>query len=400
MIARKNWLNKALLTATVFAVALAPSAGAAPKTVAIKPMAQIAQDVAAEGMAVTSKYVVTYANIVGKSSDIKVRAIDFAGTEIWSKTIDSGWDEAATVIAVDAQGTIWLAGNSAAAPVVETMTVTAGALNPDSVLLETATALRPDMNNIALWQLSSNGDLLSQSNSTALQPAIVDAVSANSTGISVLLSRESGQSLASVKAGVFGKEANLGTSKSKFKTLQRGLDGSTYLFGSSSETLGGKKLVGKVDGILMKVAKTGSIASVVRSSAANATRDWQSATASIFLTGVVKTGKTTETAVTKFTSAFIPTWTARFASTGLSLAAPGANGSVFAIFEPTSLPNGVSGFKVNKGQSVVLGFDNKGVISGAFSSPQLTSPIATGYSPDSGLIVLTVTGAILRAAAG
>ena len=400
MIARKNWLNKALLTATVFAVALAPSADAAPKTVAIKPMAQIAQDVTAEGMAVTSKYVVTYANIVGKSCDIKVRAIDFAGTEIWSKTIDSGWDEAATVIAVDAQGTIWLAGNSAAAPVVETMTVTAGALNPDSVVIESATALRPDMKNIALWQLSSNGDLLSQSNSTALQPAIVDAISVNSTGASVLLSRESGQSLASVKAGVFGKEANLGTSKSKFKTLQRGLDGSTYLFGSSSETLGGKKLVGKVDGILMKVAKTGSIASVVRSSAANATRDWQSATASIFLTGVVKTGKTTETAVTKFTSAFIPTWTARFVSTGLSLAAPGANGSVFAIFEPTSLPNGVSGFKVNKGQSVVLGFDNKGVISGAFSSPQLTSPIATGYSPDSGLIVLTVTGAILRAAAG
>jgi hypothetical protein len=396
VIARKNWLNKALLTATVFAVALAPSADAAPKTVAIKPMAQIAQDVTAEGMAVTSKYVVTYANIVGKSCDIKVRATDFAGTEIWSKTIDSGWDEAATAIAVDAQGTIWLAGNSAAAPVLETMTATAGALNPDSVVIESATALRPDMKNIALWQLSSTGDLLSQTNSTTLQPAIVDAISVNSTGASVLLARESGQSLASVKAGAFGKELALGTSKSKFKTLQRGLDGSTYLFGSSSETLGGKKLVGKVDGILMKVAKTGSITSVVRSSATKAMRDWQSSTSSLLLTGVVKSGATTETAITKFTTAFAPTWTVRFASTGFTLAELGASGSTYAIFEPTALLKGISGWKVTKGQSIALSFDSKGLINGAFTSPQLTSPIATGYSPDGGLIVLTASGAILR----
>jgi hypothetical protein len=396
VIARKNWLNKTLFTAAVFAVALAPSAGAASKAVAIKQMVQITQDATAEAMVVTSKYILTYANIAGQSADIKVRAIDFAGTEIWSKTIDSGWDELATAITVDAQGSIWIAGNIASAPSAETTTAATGALNPDSIAIESTTALRPDMKNIALWQLSSTGDLLSQTNSTTLQPAIVDAISANTTGISVLLSRDAGQTLMSIKGGAFGKELALGTAKSKFKTVLRGSDGSTYLFGSSSETLGGKKLVGKVDGILMKVSKTGTIASVVRSSAPKAIRDWQSATASLFLTGVVKSGATTETAVTKFISTFAPTWTVRFASTGFSLAAPGASGSVFAIFEPTSLLKGVSGFKVVKGQSVALQFDSKGAISGAFTSALLNAPISTGYSSDGGLVVLTSTGIILR----
>lgn len=397
MIARKNSLKRAIFAVVVLTVALTPPAQAAPKAVAIKPLVQITQDATAEAMVVTSKYIITYANVVRQSADIKLRAIDFTGAEIWSKTIDSGWDEVATAIAVDAQGSIWLAGNSAAAPKAESTTATVGALNPDSINIESTTALRPDMKNIALWQFSVTGDLLSQANSTTLQPAIVDALSANATGISVLLSRDSGQSLVSVKADSFSKELTLGTSKSKFKTVLRGSDGSTYLFGSSSETLGGKKLAGKIDGILMKVSKTGTIASVIRSSAPKAIRDWQSATTSLFLTGVVKSGNTIETAVTKFTSAFVPTWTNRFASTGLSLAVPGASGSVFAIFEPTSLLKGVSGWKVSKGQAVALQFDSKGAISGAFTSAQLNAPIAAGYSTEGGLIVLTATGVILRA---
>ena len=398
MIARKNSLKKSIFAVAVLTVALTPPAQAAPKALAIKPLVQITQDATAEAMVVTSKYIITYANIVGQSADIKIRAIDFTGAQIWEKTIDSGWDEVATAITVDAQGSIWLAGNSAAAPSAETSTVTTGALNPDAINSESTTALRPDMKNIALWQLSSTGDLLAQVNSTTLQPALVDAISANATGTSVLLARDSGQSLVSVKAGSFSKELTLGTAKSKFKTALRGSDGSTYLFGSSSETLAGKKLAGKVDGILMKVSKTGTLASVVRSSAPKAIRDWQSATTSLFLTGVVKSGNTIKTAVTKFTSTFAPTWTARFASTGLSLAATGASGSVFAIFEPTSLLKGISGFKVSKGQSVALQFDGKGAISAAFTSAQLNAPIAAGYSTDGGLIVLTATGVILRGA--
>ena len=397
MIVPKNLLNKATLAVIAFAVAITPSAQAAPKTIAIKTFVQLTKDVSAEGMVVTSKAIITYANIVGQSSDIQLRAIDFAGAQIWSKTIDSGRDEVATAINVDAQGSIWLAGNSASATPAETFTAIAGALNPDSVTVEIPIEIRGDMKNISLWQFSLSGDLLSETDLKITQPALIDGISVNKTGASVLLSRESGQSLALVKAGKLEKEIKIGTIKSKFNVILRGADGSTSLFGSSSETLGGKKLAGKVDGILLKVSKTGSISSVVRSSAAGAIRDWQSATATNFLTGVVKSGTKIETAITKFNPSFVPTWTTRFPSTGTSLAAPGANGSVFAIFEPTTALKGVTGFKPKKGQSVALQFDSKGILIGAFTDLLLSTPFAAGYSAEAGLVVLTSSGDILRA---
>jgi hypothetical protein len=397
VIARKNSPNKSFLAAIALAVAIAPTAQAAPKTIAIKPFVQLTKDVTAEGMFVTSKAIITYANIVGQSSDIQLRAIDFAGAQIWSKTIDSGRDEVATAINVDAQGSIWLAGNSASATPAETFTAIAGALNPDSVTVESPTEIRGDMKNISLWQFSLSGDLLSETDLKITQPALVDGISVNKTGASVLLSRESGQSLVLVKAGKMEKEIKIGTIKSKFNVIFRGADGSTSLFGSSSETLGGKKLAGKVDGILLKVSKTGSISSAVRSSAAGAIRDWQSATATNFLTGVVKSGTKIETAITKFNPSFVPTWTTRFPSTGTSLAAPGANGSVFSIFEPTTALKGVTGLKQKKGQSVALQFDSKGILIGAFTDLLLSTPVVAGYSAEAGLVVLTSSGDILRA---
>ena len=399
MIARKNSLNKSFLAAIALVVAIAPMAHAAPKTIALKPFVQLTKDVTTEGMFVTSKAIITYANIVGQNSDIQLRAIDMAGAQIWSKTIDSGRDEVATTISVDAQGSIWLAGNSASAIPTETFTAIAGALNPDSVTVDTPTEIRGDMKNISVWQFSLSGDLLSQIDLKITQPALVDGISVNKTGASILLSRDSGQSLALVKAGKLEKEVKFGTVKSKFNVIFRAADGSTSLFGSSSETLGGKKLVGKVDGILMKVSKAGTISSVVRSSASGATRDWQSATATNFLTGVVKSGTKIETAITKFSPALSPTWTTRYASTGTSLAAPGEKSSVFAIFEPTAALKGVTGWKQRKGQSVALQFDSKGVLIGAFTDLLLTAPLAAGYSTEGGLVVLTSSGDILRAAA-
>lgn len=397
MIVRKNSLKKSFLAAIALAVAIAPIVHAAPKTIAIKQFVQLTKDVNAEGMVVTSKAVITYANLVGQSSDVELRAIDFAGAQIWSKTIDSGGDEVATAISVDAQGSIWLVGNSALVTPAETFTAIAGALNPDSVTVEIPTEIRGDMKQISLWQISPTGDLLSQIDLKATQPAIVDGISVNTTGASILLSRESGQALVLVKGGKLDKEVKIGTTKSKFNVIFRAADGSTSLFGSSSETLGGKKLAGKVDGILMKVSKVGSISSVVRSSASGAIRDWQSATATNLLTGVVKSGKKIETAITKFNPAFVPTWTTRYPSSGTSLATSASKGSVFVIFESTAALKGVTGWKQKKGQSVALQFDSKGVLIEAFTDSLLSAPFAAGYSAEGGLVVLTSSGDILRA---
>ncbi len=369
-------------------------AQAAPKSISIKPLKVFSQSSSAEAIVANSKALFTYENIVGLSADIRVRAFDFTGVEIWSKTVDSGLDDLATAMAVDSQGTLWLVGNIAIAPQPETATAATGALNPDAIEVENIQPLRPDMKNISVWQISATGEIISQNSFETV--ALIDAVSVSSSGLSILASRDNEAFLITLSQGKFSKELKIGSSKTKLSAITRSGDGTSYLFGSSSETLGGKKLVGRTDGILIKISKTGSVTSVVRSSAPKAIRDWQSTTSSLFVTGSVRSGTTVESAITKFNSSFIPTWTTRISSTGKTLASSGASGSFYAILEPTSAIKGVTGFKAVKGQSVVLQFDSKGLLILAFTSAEMTSAIASTYSNTAGLFLLTVDGKILQ----
>ena len=364
----------------------------APKTVSVKPLKVFSQSSSAEAIVANSKAIFTYENVVGLSADIKVRAFDFTGVEIWSKTVDSGLDELATAMTIDSQGTLWLVGNIATAPQPESATAATEALNPDGIEVENIQPLRTDMKNISVWQISAIGEVIGQSSIATV--ALIDAISVSSSGLSILASLDNEPFLLTLSQGKFSKELKLGTAKTKLSAITRSSDGTTYLVGSSSESLGGKKLVGKVDGALIKIAKTGSITSIVRSSAPKALRDWQSTTSSLFVTGSVKSGTTVESAITKFNSSFAPTWTTRIASTGRTLASSGAGGSFYAILEPTSAIKGVTGFKAIKGQSVVLQFDSKGLLISAFTSAELTSVIALTYSSTAGLFLLTVDGKI------
>ena len=394
MIARKNLLKKYLVSAVIACLAMTSVAQGAPKPISVKTLKVFSQGSSAEAIVANSKAIFTYENIMGVSADIKVRAFDFTGAEIWSKTVDSGLDELATAMAIDSQGTLWLVGNIAIAPQPESATAVTGALNPDGIEVENIPPLRADMKNISVWQISATGEVIGQISIATV--ALIDAISVSSSGLSILASRDSEPFLITLSEGKFSKELKIGSAKTKISAITRIGDGTTYLVGSSSETLGGKKLVGRVDGVLIKVAKTGSITSVVRSSAPKGIRDWQSTTSSLFVTGSVRSGTTVESAITKFNSSFIPSWTTRIPSTGRTLASSGANGSFYAILEPTSAIKGVTGFKVVKGQSAVLQFDSKGLLISAFTSVELTSAISTTYSNTVGLLLLTGDGKILQ----
>ena len=394
MIARKNLLKKYLIPAVIACLAMTSAAQGAPKAISVKPLKVFSQSSSAEAIVANSKAIFTYENIMGVSADIKVRAFDFNGIEIWSKTVDSGLDELATAMAIDSQGTLWLVGNIAIATQPESATAITGALNPDGIEVGNIPPLRADVKNISVWQSSATGEIIGQSSIATV--ALIDALSVSSSGLSILASRDSEPFLLTLSQGKFSKELKIGSAKTKLSAITRSSDGTTYLFGSSSETLGGKKLVGRVDGVLIKVAKTGAITSVVRSSAPKGMRDWQSTTSSLFVTGSVRSGTTVESAVTKFNSSFIPSWTTRIPSTGRTLAASGAGGSFYAILEPTSAIKGVTGFRVVKGQSVVFQFDSKGLLIRAFTSAELTSTIASTYSNMAGLFLLTSDGKILQ----
>lgn len=409
MIVHKNWHKyfaaraAYLLVALVLALSLPVTLQAAPKLISVKNITQFASEIDVELMVVTKNALITVRNSATQNTNIEVKAEDFTGTILWEKVIDSGSDEVATVIATDSTGNIWIGGNSSDNQSTESQTATSATtstpLNPDGVLVEDFPILRSDMRQTTLWQLSPAGELVTTFTYTGGEISLVNALSINASGASFLLARESGFSLISSDLkGAFTKEVKIGSAKTTLTSILRSSDGSVSLFGSSSETLGGKKLVGREDGVLIKVSKAGAITNVVRSSAPKALRIWNTATNSLLLTGSVKTATTSESALTKFNSSFTPTWTTRIASTGRAIAANGAGGSFYVALEPTGAVKGLANFKATKGQSLVLNYDGKGVLIAAFSAADLKSIKQITFSQLGGLFILT-DNAIFRVGA-
>jgi hypothetical protein len=375
-----------LLVATTPAVA-------APKSVALKKLTIVTTVPGAEKLVISGKTIVSVGNSDGPNTNILLTGMDNKGIQLWQKTIDSGADEVALATAVDPLGNIWLAGavSSIAAP--ESVTAVIQAENPDGVVAEPATKIRGDLNVLTLWKVSPLGEVLATYSSTQQSPPLINAISVNSSGISLVGQIQDKPFLLSANsAGTFGKLISIGTAKTQLNAVVRHGDGSISVFGSSSETLGGKKLAGVRDGVLIRVSKTGAITSVVRSSAPKADRAWLSADSTLALTGYVKSGKVIESAFTKFTTAFAPTWTLRLPSTGSSLVLSAGN-TTYGVIQSNSAVSGVTGWRPTSPALLLLSFDAKGVMTGASGSTDLTEALSLAYSKDVGLVGLARTSA-------
>jgi hypothetical protein len=368
------------------ALLFATPAMAAPKAIQVKKLDIVAPTVSAEGLIATGKTLVTYFNTGALNSNIVLTGFDVSGAQLWLRTIDSGSDEIATAATVDAAGQIWLGGSSAAASAnTESATTTVIAENPDGVVVEELAPLRTDMNQITIWKISPQGDLLATYTLLQTTPALISAISVNASGISLVGTIATKSFLVSASlSGEFTNPLFIGSSKTTLNSVIRSPDGSINLFGESSETLGGKKLAGNRDGILVKISKSGAIASVVRSSAVKAERSWLAADATLALTGYVKSGKTIETAFTKFNSSYVPTWTLRIPSTGTS-AVVSAAGITYGALSSNSAIKGISGWKPTSPTLLLTTFTNKGVMTGAYADSQLREPISLVYSKELGL---------------
>ena len=382
-------MRKFVLLVCAFSIATSNSAIAAPKSIAIKESAIFAADIQSDGIASSGTNVVTFTSTASATLDVTIVAKNSTGADIWSKIIDSGQNELATVISSDSAGNIWLAGSSSSAPIADTATPQSGALNPDGVSIEALSKLRKDMDQINIWQLSPDGNLANTFVFPLKEAALITAIAVDAKGVTVAGLRKNGAFVLSTSlAGSFGKVTSVGTSKTSINAVTRNSDGTVSAFGSSSETLGGKKLAGVVDGILVKISKSAVVTSVVRSSAPKAKRSWNSSTPSHFLTGEVVSSKGSEIAITKFTPQFAPTWTTRYSGSGRSIGINLPGNSYAVAFTPSALPSGVTGAKLAKGQSIILIFDSKGAVKSAYTNPAMGAPMSATYTEDGGISVL------------
>ena len=365
-----------------------PFAHAAPKSITAVEITKVSAVIDHEGAVISNQGIALFSNAEKK---VSLTFLDFAGAEKWNLTLEDRADQIVMAATSDKEGNIWLAGLTAA--MVETATPAATGVNVDNVIVEPVPEVRSDLNALTLWKVSATGTLVTTFSESATAPLLINAISHSASGISILGDRGAGSVLVNVSlAGKFSKAVTIGTAKSSLTSIFRNADGSAQLYGSSAETLGGKARVGTRDGILAKVSKSGSLTNVVRSSANRATRNWQSATSTYFLTGEVKAGGKSESAFTKFNSSFSPVWTLRLPSQSNIAAATGPNGSHYALFNSTSAIPRVTSWKPTSPTSLVLRFDAKGAITQALKASQVKSVRAMSHVSGVGLIIVSGSG--------
>jgi hypothetical protein len=347
---------------------IAPVSQAAPKKITVKPMqllTTIGTPDEVSGAVVSGKSIIVFGT---KASKAYARAIDKTGKELWNLSLDQSAASIATVAAVDSAGDIWIAGATPLALGVNPPAPTATPVNPDNAAIPPSVFIS-DLQAVTMWKVSAAGVLMSTNTlptSSVLFPTAI-AVDKNGTSVVGIISNDKGNAgfLTNTDlAGAFSKLLQIGAASTTADTVVRHSDGSITVAGSSSETLGGKKVAGITDGILVKVSKALKITSVVRSSVAKGKRIWNSASNSLLLAGEVVAGGKTESAITKFSLAYAPTWTYRFASTGPTLSAA----STQAFFVSTGAVAQLN-WNPKTPTPLLLTFDSKGLITAADSGP-------------------------------
>ena len=334
------------------------------------------------GLVTSGATIVVYGNKGDKSF---AKGVDITGKELWNIALDSASPSVATAATVDSTGTIWIAGSTSLQRATPDPSPSASPLNPDNITV-IPDIFTTDLDAFTLWSLNPNNQALVQYSLQLTSPILINAVAVNKNGLTAVGS--SGAVINSDFLGQISKPVFIGNGATNLEAVIKSSDGSMTVVGSSTETLSGKKLAGKIDGVIVKLSKIGKVISVVRSSAPKALRSWNSASTSLLLGGEVITGTKIESAVTKFSNSFVPTWTYRFTSSGKTF----TSGSTYAFLQSRGALPQFANWSPKIPTPLLLTFDAKGGITGGYSAPMEQKEVLGLYfSKDLGILCISAS---------
>jgi len=305
-----------------------------------------------------------------------VTALNKDGSEKWQHSFNDLLAFTISAGALDSSGNIWLAGASAppvAMPGNNNSSPTA--INPDGVVIGAEGAMRPDLTDLTLWKVSKTGEGTGKYQLPLSQPLLPTSISINKSGISIAAWQSAGSLFISCDlTGKFGKPLRVGKTTTTLDKVIRNSDGTSVLFGSSTELFLANKAIGVRDGIIVKVDSAPKIVQSIRSGEKGATRNWASATSSLLLGGYLKSKTSSLAIITKFAANLKPTWSARYKATSTAVVTNGPAGTFYAAYE-------------NISSGTLLTFDKNGkVIS---NTSFLGQPISLQYNKNFGLFIYT-----------
>ena len=361
----------ALLLSALLIVSNTPLIAAPVAPLAVVKMIPADQDIA--GMLVGDSAIYLFGNT---PTGGYVTALNKDGSQKWLHSFSDLRAFTISAGALDANGNIWLAGASAAPiAIAGAANPSPTAANPDGVVIADEGAIRPDLNNLTLWKVSSGGTGAGRYELPLTAPVLPTSLSANKSGISIVAWQSAGSLfVAADLSGKFGKPLRVGKTTTTLDKVVRNSDGSSILLGSSTELFLGNKAIGARDGVIIKVDATPKIVQSVRSGEKGATRNWSSATSSLLLGGYLKSKTTSLATITKFGTTLKPTWSVRYKATSSAVVAIGSSTTSYAAYE-------------NSGAGSLMTFDKNGKVTATNSFQG--QPIAVEFNKTFGLFIYT-----------
>jgi hypothetical protein len=361
----------ALLLSALLIVSTTPLIAAPVVPLAVVKMIPADQDIA--GMLVGDSAIYLFGNT---PTGGYVTALNKDGSQKWLHSFSDLRAFTISAGTLDASGNIWLAGASAAPiAIAGAANPSPTAANPDGVVIGDEGAIRPDLNNLTLWKVSSGGTGAGRYELPLTAPVLPTSLSANKSGISIVAWQSAGSLfVAADLLGKFGKPLRVGKTTTTLDKVIRNSDGSSILLGSSTELFLGNKAIGARDGIIIKVDTTPKIVQSIRSGEKGATRNWSSATSSLLLGGYLKSKTTSLATITKFGTTLKPTWSVRYKATSSAVVAIGSSTTSYAAYE-------------NSGSGSLVTFDKNGKVTATNSFQG--QPIALEFNKTFGLYVYT-----------
>ena len=305
-----------------------------------------------------------------------VTALNKDGSQKWLHSFSDLRAFTISAGALDASGDIWLAGASAAPiAIASAANPSPTAANPDGVVIGDEGAVRPDLNNLTLWKVSSAGSGAGKYELPLTAPVLPTSLSVNKSGVSIVAWQSAGSIFVAADLfGKFGKPLKVGKTTTTLDKVIRNSDGTSILLGSGTELFLGNKAIGVRDGLIVKVDATPKIVQSVRSGEKGATRNWASATSSLLLGGYLKSKTTSLATITKFGTTLKPTWTVRYKATSSAIVANGVSSTSYAAYE-------------NAGSGTLLTFDKNGKV--VSTNSFFDQPIAVAFNKTFGLYIYT-----------
>jgi len=361
----------ALLLSVILIISTTPISAAPAIPLTIVKAIPIDQDIA--GMLVGDTAIYLFGNT---STGGYVTALNKDGSQIWLHSFSDLTSFTITTGSLDANGDIWLTGASAAPVAIpDAANPSPMATNPDGVVIGNEDAIRPDLNNLTLWKVSSAGTDAGKYQLPLVQPVLPTSISVNNSGISIVAWQSAGSLFVSADLfGKFGKPLRVGKTNTTLDKVIRKSDGSSILLGSGTELFLKNKAIGVRDGLIIKVDEKPKIVQSVRSGEKGATRNWASATTSLLLGGYLKSKTTSLATITKFGRTLKPAWTFRHKATSSAAVAKGASTATYAAYE-------------NGGSGTLLTLNKTGKVTATNSF--LGQPIVVEFNKSYGLYIYT-----------